>query len=197
MIAHDWLDHDFINTRTVGFDETGRRWSRPTRPQKVSTPLRRPGGAHRRGRRDMGHGQDQLPACTPAASSTPPTARTTSSSYINLVLASGRIGRPGCGYGTLTGQGNGQGGREHGQKCDQLPGQRKYDDPEAASLHRLGLGHRAKRTSRPRAGHHRPDRADAAGRDPGHAQHLLQPDGLPARPAAPSARRSTRSNSTS
>jgi assimilatory nitrate reductase catalytic subunit len=51
--------------------------------------------------------------------------------YINMVLASGRIGRPGCGYGTLTGQGNGQGGREHGQKVDQLPGQRKYDDPAA------------------------------------------------------------------
>jgi assimilatory nitrate reductase catalytic subunit len=31
----------------------------------------------------------------------------------------------------ITGQGNGQGGREHGQKCDQLPGQRSIDDPEA------------------------------------------------------------------
>jgi assimilatory nitrate reductase catalytic subunit len=41
---------------------------------------------------------------------------------INIVLASGRIGREGCGYATITGQGNGQGGREHGQKCDQLPG---------------------------------------------------------------------------
>src|SRR5207302_1884542 len=45
-------------------------------------------------------------------------------SYINLVLATGRIGRPGCGYGTITGQGNGQGGREHGQRCNQLPGGR-------------------------------------------------------------------------
>ena len=43
---------------------------------------------------------------------------------INIVLASGRIGRPNCGYATITGQGNGQGGREHGQKCDQLPGGR-------------------------------------------------------------------------
>lgn len=34
------------------------------------------------------------------------------------------------GYGTITGQGNGQGGREHGQKCDQLPGYRKITDPE-------------------------------------------------------------------
>ena len=31
----------------------------------------------------------------------------------------------------ITGQGNGQGGREHGQKCDQLPGQRHIDDPAA------------------------------------------------------------------
>ncbi len=47
-----------------------------------------------------------------------------------MVLASGRIGREGCGYATITGQGNGQGGREHGQKCDQLPGGRDIDKPE-------------------------------------------------------------------
>jgi assimilatory nitrate reductase catalytic subunit len=51
-------------------------------------------------------------------------------SAINIVLASGRIGRPGCGYGTITGQANGQGGREHGQKCDQLPGGRELGNPE-------------------------------------------------------------------
>jgi assimilatory nitrate reductase catalytic subunit len=49
---------------------------------------------------------------------------------INLVLASGRIGREGCGYATITGQGNGQGGREHGQKCDQLPGARDIENVE-------------------------------------------------------------------
>jgi assimilatory nitrate reductase catalytic subunit len=49
---------------------------------------------------------------------------------INIVLASGRIGRPGCGYSTITGQGNGQGGREHGQKADQLPGGRDIENPE-------------------------------------------------------------------
>ena len=51
--------------------------------------------------------------------------------WINLCLATGRPGRPNSGYGCLTGQGNGQGGREHGQKADQLPGYRKLDDPEA------------------------------------------------------------------
>jgi len=51
-------------------------------------------------------------------------------STINIVLASGRIGRKGCGYGTITGQGNGQGGREQGHKCDQLPGNRDIENPE-------------------------------------------------------------------
>jgi assimilatory nitrate reductase catalytic subunit len=48
---------------------------------------------------------------------------------INLALALGRVGKPASGYGCLTGQGNGQGGREHGQKADQLPGYRSIEDP--------------------------------------------------------------------
>ncbi|WP_225821159.1 molybdopterin oxidoreductase family protein [Streptomyces naphthomycinicus] len=55
----------------------------------------------------------------------------TVSAWINLCLATGRPGRPLSGYGCLTGQGNGQGGREHGQKADQLPGYRRLDDPRA------------------------------------------------------------------
>ncbi|CAG7628090.1 molybdopterin oxidoreductase family protein [Paenibacillus allorhizosphaerae] len=51
--------------------------------------------------------------------------------YINLALLTGKIGRPGCGYGAVTGQANGQGGREHGQKADQLPGYRSIEDPAA------------------------------------------------------------------
>lgn len=48
--------------------------------------------------------------------------------FLNLVLATGKIGKPGCGYGAVTGQGNGQGGREHGQKADQLPGYRSIEN---------------------------------------------------------------------
>ncbi|MEJ3746210.1 molybdopterin oxidoreductase family protein [Actinomycetes bacterium KLBMP 9797] len=55
----------------------------------------------------------------------------TAQAYINLALALGLPGRPHSGYGTVTGQGNGQGGREHGQKADQLPGYRRIDDPAA------------------------------------------------------------------
>ncbi|WP_341955409.1 molybdopterin oxidoreductase family protein [Microbacterium sp. LWH13-1.2] len=55
----------------------------------------------------------------------------TATAAINLALVLGLPGTPGCGYGTLTGQGNGQGGREHGQKADQLPGYRSITDPAA------------------------------------------------------------------
>ena len=51
-------------------------------------------------------------------------------SFTNLMLALGKVGKPASGYGCLTGQGNGQGGREHGQKADQLPGYRSIEDPE-------------------------------------------------------------------
>ncbi|MBM7566585.1 molybdopterin oxidoreductase family protein [Paenibacillus sacheonensis] len=51
--------------------------------------------------------------------------------YINLCLLTGKMGRPGCGFGPVTGQANGQGGREHGMKADQLPGYRSIEDPEA------------------------------------------------------------------
>ena len=57
---------------------------------------------------------------------------------INLSLALGLPGRLGSGFGCLTGQGNGQGGREHGQKCDQLPGYRRLDD-DAARAHVAGV----------------------------------------------------------
>ncbi|WP_439644682.1 molybdopterin oxidoreductase family protein [Demequina sediminicola] len=50
---------------------------------------------------------------------------------INVALLLGLIGREGSGFGPVTGQGNGQGGREHGQKSDQLPGYRMITDPAA------------------------------------------------------------------
>jgi assimilatory nitrate reductase catalytic subunit len=54
--------------------------------------------------------------------------------FINLMLALGKVGQPSSGWGCLTGQGNGQGGREHGQKSDQLPGYRSLRDPAHRAL---------------------------------------------------------------
>jgi assimilatory nitrate reductase catalytic subunit len=128
MIENDWLDHDFINNWTVGFDalaEHVKQWT-PRQTAEVTGITERAirqaaelwGQAktsfllHARGIEHHTHGvQNVLGA-------------------INIVLASGRIGRANCGYATITGQGNGQGGREHGQKCDQLPGARDISNPE-------------------------------------------------------------------
>ncbi len=128
MIEHDWLDHDFIERWTVGFEDVAayaKEWT-PRRTAEVTgiaeDRIREAaelwGTAktsfmlHARGIEHHSNGvQNVLGA-------------------INLVLASGRIGREGCGYGTITGQGNGQGGREHGQKADQLPGARDLADPQ-------------------------------------------------------------------
>lgn len=128
MIENGWLDHDFINNHTVGFEalaEHVKQWT-PRQTAEVTGITERAirqaaemwGTAktsfllHARGIEHHSHGvQNVLGA-------------------INIVLASGRIGRENCGYATITGQGNGQGGREHGQKCDQLPGARDISNPE-------------------------------------------------------------------
>ena len=128
MIENDWLDHQFIKEHTVGFDAVAEHVSdwNPKKTAEVTGISERSirqaaewwGQAkssfllHARGIEHHTHGVQN---CLGA---------------INIVLASGRIGREGCGYATITGQGNGQGGREHGQKCDQLPGMRDISNPE-------------------------------------------------------------------
>lgn len=128
MIEHGWLDQDFIQKHTVGFEKVAE-CVKPWTPSRTSDVTGIPerlirqaaewwGTAkssflmHARGIEHHSHGvQNVLGA-------------------INIVLASGRIGREGGGYATITGQGNGQGGREHGQKCDQLPGARDISNPQ-------------------------------------------------------------------
>lgn len=128
MIENDWLDHDFIAKHTLNFEEVAlmvKEWT-PTKTAKVTgiaeSAIRQAASLwgqaktsflmHARGLEHHSHGVNNVV------------------SAINIVLASGRIGKPGCGYSTITGQANGQGGREHGQKCDQLPGMRHIDNPE-------------------------------------------------------------------
>ncbi|TXC89484.1 molybdopterin oxidoreductase family protein [Metabacillus litoralis] len=49
---------------------------------------------------------------------------------LNILISTGKIGKKYSGYGAITGQGNGQGAREHGQKADQLPGYRSIENEE-------------------------------------------------------------------
>jgi assimilatory nitrate reductase catalytic subunit len=128
MIERGWIDEKFIDEHTAGFDQvrelvkkytptatesiTGVPASSIIRAAEIWGPAETSMLLHARG---IEHQTKGVENCL---------------SYINLVLASGRIGKPGCGYGTLTGQGNGQGGREHGQRCNQLPGARDIENPE-------------------------------------------------------------------
>jgi assimilatory nitrate reductase catalytic subunit len=135
-VVEGHLDADYLAERTTGFDDAWRvaaQWW-PERAERVcgvpAADMRTvvgwlAGSARRyvltaRGAEQHAHGVDTV------------------NSWINLSLALGLPGRPGSGFGTITGQGNGQGGREHGQKSDQLPGYRSISDP-AARAHVAGV----------------------------------------------------------
>jgi assimilatory nitrate reductase catalytic subunit len=122
------IDQDFIAAHTNGFDEMQRVVEQYS-PEKVESLVGIPAARiieaaelwvqaprtmllHARGIEHHTKGVENVLSC------------------INLVLATGKIGKPGCGYATITGQGNGQGAREHGQRCNQLPGARDIENPE-------------------------------------------------------------------
>jgi assimilatory nitrate reductase catalytic subunit len=128
-LAEGLVDESYVARRTSGFEDVKASvaawW--PARVESVTgvsepdlrATVRMLAGAERamvltaRGTEQHAHG---------VASAT---------AWVNLALALGLPGTPGSGWGTLTGQGNGQGGREHGQKADQLPGYRSITDPAA------------------------------------------------------------------
>ncbi len=99
-------------------------------------------------------------------------------SLINLALATGNIGRPGAGSTMITGQGNGQGGREHGQKCDQLPGQRSTRGPRGARARGEGVGRLPRRDPAHRLHRDGDHGGHPPRRDQGAVVDLLQPAGV-------------------
>ncbi len=132
VIAGGLADMDYINARTSGYPALARSvaawWPERTAaatgvpvPVLRDTVARLSAGARGAGCYILsGRGVEQHVDGTDTATAA-----------INLALLLGLPGSPTSGYGTLTGQGNGQGGREHGQKSDQLPGYRSITDPAA------------------------------------------------------------------
>lgn len=133
VVIHEGLvDAGYVQERTTGYDALVRSvnafW--PERVQSLTgvpaelireTARRLADGARKGGSYILtGRGVEQHVDGTDTATAA-----------INLSLLLGLPGSARSGYGTLTGQGNGQGGREHGQKADQLPGYRKITDPAA------------------------------------------------------------------
>jgi assimilatory nitrate reductase catalytic subunit len=128
-IREGLLDEDYIRDRTTGFDAV-QRATNSYWPERVE---RMTGVPEARIRETVRLLATHRPAMilTARGAEQHSNGTDTAQAYLNLALALGLVGRPFSGYGTITGQGNGQGGREHGQKADQLPGYRKLDDPAA------------------------------------------------------------------
>ena len=129
VIAERLVDTDYVAARTTGFDAV-RRSVASWWPERVQSVTGVPALTLRRLARRLASGAGTY-ILTGRGVEQHVDGTDTATAAINLALLLGLPGRPGSGYGTLTGQGNGQGGREHGQKCDQLPGYRKIVDPDA------------------------------------------------------------------
>jgi assimilatory nitrate reductase catalytic subunit len=128
MIERGWIDRAFIDAETVGFDEVAaycREWT----PQHTAAVTGVPERSIRQAAEWWGTANSSFLFHARGIEHHSNGVQNALGS-INLVLASGRIGTPRSGYGTIVGQGNGQGGREHGQKCDQLPGMRDISNPD-------------------------------------------------------------------
>jgi assimilatory nitrate reductase catalytic subunit len=126
LIRDNLIDSAFIRDRTDGFEEA-RRIAAIYWPQRVETITGIPESAIVEAARRLGTAASPM-ILTSRGPEQQSQGVSNTLAYINIALALGAVGRPSSGYGCLTGQGNGQGGREHGQKADQLPGYRRIDD---------------------------------------------------------------------
>jgi assimilatory nitrate reductase catalytic subunit len=129
LVRDGLIDREFVDERTEGFDAVrgtvATYWPERTeritgvaegdlaRAARLLGTARRPMVLTARGAEQQAQGVSNVLA------------------FVNLALALGRRRESFAAFGTITGQGNGQGGREHGQKADQLPGYRRIDDASA------------------------------------------------------------------
>ncbi|MEU1228290.1 molybdopterin oxidoreductase family protein [Streptomyces sp. NPDC005828] len=136
VVTEGHLDKEYLDTRTRGFDAAWRHavswW-----PERVEQVTGVPAADQREAVRILAGARNAY-VLTGRGAEQHSKGTDTAAAFVNLALALGLPGRAGSGYGCLTGQGNGQGGREHGQKADQLPGYRSITDP-AARAHVAGV----------------------------------------------------------
>jgi assimilatory nitrate reductase catalytic subunit len=129
VLADGLADLDYLAQRTVGLDRI-RRDVASWWPERVQSVTGVPVATIRAVARKLA-AADGAYVLTGRGVEQHADGTDTATAAINLSLLLGLVGTEHSGYGTLTGQGNGQGGREHGQKADQLPGYRKITDPAA------------------------------------------------------------------
>lgn len=128
LVEDGFANLDFIRRHTVGFEELASYLSR-CKLEEIAAVTDVPVQQIRLAAEAYGKAETGF-VLTARGVEQQESGVTTVRNFINLSLVTGKIGKPGCGFGSVTGQGNGQGGREHGQKADQLPGYRRIDLPE-------------------------------------------------------------------
>jgi assimilatory nitrate reductase catalytic subunit len=128
-LAEGLVDEEYVAARTTGFDDV-RAGVAGYWPDRVERITGVPVADQRRTVLALAQAERAI-VLTARGAEQHRNGTDTTQAWINLALALGLPGRPGSGWGTVTGQGNGQGGREHGQKADQLPGYRSLADPAA------------------------------------------------------------------
>lgn len=125
-IEMGFVDQDYVSKRTVGFDAVRRSLS-SYEPAQVERLTGISLHALRQAVQWLATSESSM-----ILSGRGPEQQSKGSdtvvTFTNLMLALGKVGKRYSGYGCLTGQGNGQGGREHGQKAEQLPGYRYITD---------------------------------------------------------------------
>jgi assimilatory nitrate reductase catalytic subunit len=129
LIKHDYVDHEYVQERCNNFEELKEMTAKftPEYTSKITGVAAEKiiKAAHIFGKSPrsvvmFARGAEQQTAGVDNVSL-----------YTSMALLRGQIGKFASGVATFTGQGNGQGGREHGQKADLLPGYRKLTDPKA------------------------------------------------------------------
>ncbi|GAA5023388.1 molybdopterin oxidoreductase family protein [Actinopolymorpha pittospori] len=128
-IVEGYVDREYVESRTTGFADV-RPIVMTYWPERVERLTGVPVADQHEAVRLLAHAGRAM-VLTARGAEQHAKGVDTVSAFVNLALALGLPGTPGSGYGCLTGQGNGQGGREHGQKSDQLPGYRSIEDPAA------------------------------------------------------------------
>jgi assimilatory nitrate reductase catalytic subunit len=123
------VDTAYVAARTTGWPDV-RRAVAAWWPERVERVTGVPAGELRR-LAELLAGAERAMVLTARGAEQHAQGTATVLAWIDVALALGLPGAPYSGFGCLTGQGNGQGGREHGQKADQLPGYRMIDDPAA------------------------------------------------------------------
>lgn len=135
VIAHDWVDHRYVDAHTVGFEELAKRVAEYP-PDRVAAICRVPADAIRHAAEILGHAERLLSTVLQGFyQSHQATAAAVQVNNLNLIR--GMLGRPGAGVLQMNGQPTAENTRECGANGDLSAFRNWQNDAHVAELARL------------------------------------------------------------